>query len=139
MNYTPLLQRAWDAGGRIVEWSPDHLDRIQAMVLRASALPPWLLRAQTRINARPSKPIPPRTQVAKPRPIVHRRVAPKLTASQLEVLRLRAEGLSCDEIADRRGCKESTVTTLLQRVRERLDAHDTGHAIAIAMRDGIFS
>jgi DNA-binding CsgD family transcriptional regulator len=60
-----------------------------------------------------------------------------LTERELAVLRHRAEGHSCIEIADLLGVATGTIRTRVQRILAKLDARDTTHAVAIALRIGV--
>jgi len=61
-----------------------------------------------------------------------------LTARELDVLRLAAQGMTNTAIADRLGIRPETVKTHLSRAFERLGAKDRAHAVAICMRRGLF-
>lgn len=56
-----------------------------------------------------------------------------MTPRQLQVLRLAADGLTMDEIAARIYLSAWSVKNELVRARRRLHAHNTAHAVAIAM------
>ncbi|PKQ16690.1 MAG: DNA-binding response regulator [Actinobacteria bacterium HGW-Actinobacteria-7] len=62
---------------------------------------------------------------------------PTLTARELDVLRLAAQGLTNGAIAQRLGVKSETVKTHLSRAFERLGARDRANAVAICMRRGL--
>ena len=59
-----------------------------------------------------------------------------LTASEHDVTRLWAAGLSCAAIAARRGTSRSTVTTLLSRAKRELGVRDR-RALAIRLAAGV--
>ncbi|HEX9925291.1 MAG TPA: helix-turn-helix transcriptional regulator [Anaerolineae bacterium] len=56
-----------------------------------------------------------------------------LTAREVEVLSLRATGLTGGAIALRLAIAETTVKGHLRNVRDKLDAFDTTHAVALAI------
>ena len=55
--------------------------------------------------------------------------APALTARELEVLRLLAEGCDTAEIAQRLAYSEPTIKNVIQRLFERLQARNRPHAV----------
>jgi DNA-binding NarL/FixJ family response regulator len=59
-----------------------------------------------------------------------------LTARELEVLRLVAEGLSNAEVADRIGRTEGTVKVHLKNILQKLDVRDRTEAVTTALRRG---
>lgn len=61
----------------------------------------------------------------------------KLTARQLQCLRLAADGLTMPKIGARLFVTDWTVKNDLIAVRDTLRARNTAHAIAIAMRNGL--
>lgn len=63
----------------------------------------------------------------------------RLTARQLEVLRLRSLGLTVAEIASRLGVSEHTVRFHLRRLMRRLHCHSEVALVAKAFRSGILS
>lgn len=63
--------------------------------------------------------------------------APELPTRQQEALQLAADGLTKDQIADELGISEGTVHEYLKRLRRRLHARNTAHAVAIALRLGV--
>jgi DNA-binding NarL/FixJ family response regulator len=67
-----------------------------------------------------------------PRPPVAR-----LTARELDVLRLLAEGSDTAEIAVRLAYSEPTIKNVIQRLFERLQVRNRPHAVAVAVRAGI--
>lgn len=66
-----------------------------------------------------------------------RNEASSLTARELEVLELLAEGLSNKEIVDRLGISLSTVKLHIINLREKLEANDRTQAVVHAFRRGI--
>jgi len=60
-----------------------------------------------------------------------------LTARELEVLRLVAEGLTSPQIAERLQIRRSTVKTHVQNVFEKLGVSDRAAAVATGMRRGL--
>jgi len=63
-----------------------------------------------------------------------REVQKQLTAREIEVLRLAAEGLSNDEIARRTGQSLETVKLRMRRTFQKLGAADRTHAVVLALR-----
>lgn len=61
-----------------------------------------------------------------------------LTARELDVLRLVAEGCSTREIARELWVTEETVKTHVRNVLHRLEARTRAQAVAIAFRDGLW-
>jgi two-component system, NarL family, nitrate/nitrite response regulator NarL len=61
---------------------------------------------------------------------------PKLTARELEILRLAADGRSTKEIADELFLAVTTVKTHLQHIYEKLEVPDRVAAVAKVMRRG---
>jgi two-component system nitrate/nitrite response regulator NarL len=61
----------------------------------------------------------------------------ELTARELEVLRLVAEGLTSPQIAERLQIRSSTVKTHVQNVFEKLGVSDRASAVAAGMRRGL--
>jgi two-component system, NarL family, nitrate/nitrite response regulator NarL len=62
---------------------------------------------------------------------------PALSARELEVLRLAADGLSSVEIGERLHLSRTTVRTHLQHVYEKLGVGDRTAAVAQALRSGL--
>jgi DNA-binding CsgD family transcriptional regulator len=62
---------------------------------------------------------------------------PLLTERRLRVLRLRANGLSAQEVADETGCSMPTAITAMCWIEYRLGARNVAHAVAIALARGI--
>ena len=59
-----------------------------------------------------------------------------LTARELEVLRLVADGLSNAQVAERIGRTEGTVKVHLKNILQKLDVHDRTEAVTTALRRG---
>lgn len=84
------------------------------------------------------KPFSPDELVARVRALLRRAPAtpaePRLTARELEVLELLAEGLSQQRIAERLVISPKTVGTHIERVLGKLGAHSRAEAVALAYR-----
>jgi DNA-binding NarL/FixJ family response regulator len=65
------------------------------------------------------------------------RAASALTARELQVLELLAEGLSNHAIADRLSVSHNTVRNHVQNLLAKLDAHSRLEAVATAVRQGL--
>jgi DNA-binding NarL/FixJ family response regulator len=64
-------------------------------------------------------------------------LAGQLTARELEVLHLLAEGASSREIAERLGISSNTVRTHVQGILSKLQVHSRLEAAAFAVRNGL--
>ena len=64
--------------------------------------------------------------------------APPLTARELEVLKLLAEGLGQKKIAQALFITPKTVATHIQRILAKLDVHSRAEAVAYAHRNRLF-
>ncbi len=60
-----------------------------------------------------------------------------LTARQVEILALVAEGATDKEIAVGLGLSVASVSQYMKKIRERLGAYSRAHAVALALRQGI--
>jgi DNA-binding NarL/FixJ family response regulator len=60
-----------------------------------------------------------------------------LTAREIEVLRLMAEGLDTNEIADELCYSERTVKNVIYSLNHRLKLRNRSHAVAYALRSGM--
>jgi DNA-binding NarL/FixJ family response regulator len=63
--------------------------------------------------------------------------AHRLSARDLEVLRLLADGCDTAEIAQRLAYSEPTIKNVIQRLFERLKVRNRPHAVAVALKTGI--
>lgn len=63
--------------------------------------------------------------------------APRLSARELEVLRLLARGLTNKQIADRLDLSRETIKTHTERIFRRLGAGDRTEAVALGFRAGL--
>jgi DNA-binding NarL/FixJ family response regulator len=61
----------------------------------------------------------------------------RLSAREVEVLRLVAEGYDTTEIAEQLAYSESTIKGVLAKIMTRLEARNRCHAIAIVVREGL--
>ena len=61
--------------------------------------------------------------------------APRLTTRELEVLRLLADGLGQDEIAERLFISTKTVATHIDHILGKLGVRSRAQAVAVAFRD----
>ena len=66
-----------------------------------------------------------------------RRNIGQLTARELDVLSLAAQGLSDKQIAARLGVARSTASNCMGVILLKLHASNRAEAVAIAMRDGV--
>lgn len=64
-------------------------------------------------------------------------MADDLTARELQVLQMRADGLGGNEIAARLHLSAHTIKTHLCRTYKKLGARDAGHAVALGFRAGL--
>jgi len=62
-----------------------------------------------------------------------------LTAREIEILRLAADGLTTRDIAARLFLSSSTVKSHLDNIYRKLDASDRAHAVAIALRRNLLT
>jgi DNA-binding NarL/FixJ family response regulator len=69
------------------------------------------------------------------RPLAGAARAAQLTPRESEVLRLLAQGLTQDEIADRLTISPKTVSTHIEHVLRKLGVHSRAQAVALAFRD----
>jgi DNA-binding NarL/FixJ family response regulator len=92
------------------------------------------------------KPTDPDELVARVRRLVARAAAPPetprsglavLTRREREVLRLLADGLDQDAIAEQLVISPATVATHIQRVLKKLGVHSRAQAVALAYREGL--
>jgi DNA-binding NarL/FixJ family response regulator len=60
-----------------------------------------------------------------------------LTAREIEVLRLVAQGLSTGEIAERLSYSQRTIKTVLHNIINRFQLRNRTHAVAYAMQQGL--
>jgi len=65
------------------------------------------------------------------------RALEQLTARELEILGLMADGLFNREISERLWLAEETVKTHVHHVLTKLGARSRAHAVAIALRSGV--
>jgi DNA-binding NarL/FixJ family response regulator len=63
--------------------------------------------------------------------------AHRLSARDIEVLRLLSEGCDTADIAQRLAYSEPTIKNVIQRLFEQLKVRNRPHAVAVAMRAGI--
>jgi DNA-binding NarL/FixJ family response regulator len=67
-----------------------------------------------------------------------RRTAPTgLTARELKVLRLLADGLDSAEVAQQLYYSERTIKSIIHDVTNRLNLRNRTHAVAYALRQGL--
>ena len=60
--------------------------------------------------------------------------APELTRRELQILRMVAEGLRTDRVADKLNISEATVRNHIQNILAKLEVHSRLEAVAMAMR-----
>ncbi|MFH8470981.1 LuxR C-terminal-related transcriptional regulator [Streptomyces sp. NPDC017991] len=77
-------------------------------------------------------------QVVEPRGQTAGRVASpaRMSTRETDILRLVADGMDNSEIAERLGCPEFTVRTVLYDMAARLHLRSRAHAVAYALRGG---
>jgi DNA-binding NarL/FixJ family response regulator len=63
----------------------------------------------------------------------------RLTSREIQVLRLIAEGLSNEQIADLLVIAESTAKTHVKRILQKIDARDRAQAVVLAYRAGLMT
>ncbi|GIJ48022.1 DNA-binding response regulator [Virgisporangium aliadipatigenens] len=63
----------------------------------------------------------------------------RLTSREIQVLRLIAEGLSNEQIADLLVIAESTAKTHVKRILQKIDARDRAQAVVLAYRAGLMA
>jgi DNA-binding NarL/FixJ family response regulator len=63
----------------------------------------------------------------------------RLTSREVQVLRLIAEGLSNEQIAELLVIAESTAKTHVKRILQKIDARDRAQAVVLAYRAGLMS
>ena len=69
--------------------------------------------------------------------LADRMLQPALTAREVEVLRLIAQGLRNKEIAGRLGISEETAQSHVRNILSKFGLHDRTEAVAVAVRRGI--
>jgi len=119
--------RAGAAGYLLKEVSIDEISGAVRAVARGQSLispsmAPRLLAEFNRLSA----------QVQSPQ-----RVHPRLTARELEVLRLAGKGLTNQQIAHELGIAENTVKNHVRNVLEKLHLHSRTEAVLHAVREGL--
>jgi DNA-binding NarL/FixJ family response regulator len=91
------------------------------------------------------KPFAPDELLVRARKLIRRRApsgaaaAPQLTTRELEVLRLLADGLAQDEIAQRLFIGSKTVATHIDHILGKLGVRSRAQAVALAFRDQLVS
>jgi len=128
---TAALLAAAEAGASgMLKRSAATAERLVALVERAQRGEPFLPpRLEERHMARDDRLEHPG---APSQPPAHR-----LSARDLEVLRLLAEGCDTAEIAHQLAYSEPTIKNVIQRLFECLKARNRPHAVAVALRSGI--
>jgi DNA-binding NarL/FixJ family response regulator len=107
----------------------DPLDRVAALLIGADdyLVKPFGVEQLVRLaRAEPGRPAPNRAHPAT-----------VLTARELEVLRLLAEGLEQPRIAELLAITPKTVATHIERILNKLGAHSRAKAIALAYQTGL--
>ena len=64
---------------------------------------------------------------------------PVVSARELQVLELRADGLTAWEIGERLWISEETVKCYLKRINAKLEARNSTHAVAIGYQTGLLA
>ena len=60
-----------------------------------------------------------------------------LQLRELEILQFSADGKTMDEIADKTHYKYNTVATFIRDIRDKMEAQNIAHAVAIAFRNNL--
>jgi DNA-binding NarL/FixJ family response regulator len=142
---------AADAGARILILTTFDLDEYVYEALRAGASgfvlkddPPEQLIAALRTVAAGDALLSPAVtkrvirQFARlPRPVPPKAVG-ELTARELDIFRLIAEGLSNAEISERLYISDTTVKTHVTHILQKLDLRDRVQAVVLAHQTGLF-
>lgn len=108
------------ADGYVLKSSPSHLliDAIRSVAAGKGFIDPALQTDVIRLLQDPDQ----------------RLLSSDLTAAEIEVLRLAADGLGNQEIAERTRQSVETVKLRLRRCFQKLGAADRAHAVALALR-----
>ncbi|MBB1259572.1 response regulator transcription factor [Streptomyces alkaliterrae] len=126
------MMRVIDSGVRVVVWrqqaTPGRLVSAVHTAARGESLVPADLLARLLAETRRLY----RSTVAEP----GTRPADGLTARELDVLRLVANGMETREIAERLAYSERTVKSVLHGMMTRLRLRNRAHAVAYALREG---
>jgi DNA-binding NarL/FixJ family response regulator len=109
------------AGGIVLKEAPlaDLVRALETVLAGRSYVDPALARTAVEVTADES--------------------VPSLTARELDVLRLLAEGLSHDQIGGRLAISSETVRTHVRKATRRLGASTRTHAVATALRLGVIN
>lgn len=128
---TAFLRKSEATTARLVEV-------IRAADEAGCQLPEGLLKkAAASAQMCPRTPAPAAPFLADPEPRGATLTTVRLSAREVQVLRLVSEGFDTTEIAEQLAYSESTIKGVLAKIMTRLEARNRCHAIALVVREGL--